>query len=384
MRSSALLFAMLAPLSLARGESPVELEGSLRSFALLSKGEQGFGPFKQEVDEALSLNRARLGLRAWLGESLEFQIALDGASAQGGGMGQSLALGRDSDLRLRPLSQEHLGDNYQGVASLDRLYLLWGSPHLEIRLGRQAIGHGSERLFNTTDLFAPPAGYDLDTEYKRGVDALRLILPLGDLSELELMAVGHDGPAAEALYLLRARSTFGGIDLSLLAGSSYAEASLGLDLQGELGGSGWYAGFFSRPGLRDESLETLRGTLGLSHKWRDLSITAEAHYNGAGEAKREDYLKTHQRLEYQVSEAAFMGKLYGGLALDYEWSALIHPSLAWFQNALDGSTLLAPGLRWDLGQETTLQCGAMLGLGEDESEFGMLPQLYHGSLRVYF
>ncbi|MBU0554091.1 hypothetical protein KKB55_06015 [Myxococcota bacterium] len=362
------------------------LMGSARHFMLYQRGDVVAGPFKVHLDDLLSLDRGRLMLEGWYG-ALNLKAAVDGVlgvgqGAQGGAA--SLAVGRQTQLRLFDLSQTKANTPDLRRVDVDQLVLALTSDRLELRVGRQALSHGSERLFPSTDVFAPNTGYDLDTEYKRGVDAARITARISDVSEVEIIAVAHSEDMARGLYLVRGRTTLKGVDVSILAGQTYQEPTLALDLQGEVQGAGWYLGALSRPGL--EPFEAgLRATLGLTYKWAwGLTATAEGHYNGAGEADGQRDPFAVPLLTYEVGEASFIGRRYGGVHLSYEWTPLLSPSLAYFQSLSDGSLMVMPSLRWDVGQETAMDLGAMLGGGGADSELGNLPALYYGNLRLYF
>ena len=374
----------------AQGEDAgVELGGGVRLSAFHQKGTV---PLLGHVDEQVGLQRGRLELKAWFGEALEIDVAAQGVVMSAGQIGLMGGGTGGQALRVVDSSADHRGDNYVLTGDVDRLSLAWLHERFELRVGRQAIGHGSARAFSVTDLFAPFAGFSIDTEHKPGVDAVRISVPVGALSEIELYAVGNDNDLADGLLLGRLRRTFGPLDVSLLAGATRGEPTFGLDLQGDVGDAGGYAEALSRPGLDDRALiHTVRATVGVTRRFEwSMTLFGEVHYNGAGEPEAENYLEATQRLEMRAGESFLVGRWYAAMGLDYEWTPLVRPMLVYFQNLTDGSALLAPSLRWDIGQETVFDLGAIVGLGTEpdgltpKSEFGSTPDVYHASLRVYF
>lgn len=369
----------------------VALDGSARAFGLFVHTPFPDPDRPAYFDEAVSVDRLRLMAAGELGEHFRLNLAGD-VVAVIGGQGQlveTLTVGSPTQLRRWDLDADVAGRTYHLSPGIDRAVVAFVHPRFELRLGRQAIGHGAARLFPVSDVFAPFAGFALDTEYKPGVDALRATVPIGERAEAELYAVGHDD-LLRGMLLARGRVTLAGVDVSAYGGMSYEEPTFALDLQGNVGDAGWYAELITRPLLGDFD-RVLRTTAGLTHRF-ELGLTAlvEAHYNGAGVSEPADFLAANARLERQVGESFLLGRWYSGVGLDYELTELFRPSFVWFQSYTDGSALLAPGFRWDLGAETVVSGGALIGLGEGfdgllpQSEFGAAGDLVYADVRIYF
>lgn len=367
---AAALLGVVTPAAALVEAEHFEVMGSARTFTLLTQATVPTPIGAVDVDAAAHLARLRLNGKAWWGP-LELVVA--GDAVINTGLSAFGAIAAPSALRLWELGGVHIGDNYTLAPDLDRLLVVWLGPGFEVRLGRQAISHGSARVFPTTDVFAPLTAFTLDTEYKRGVDALRVTVPWGANSEVEAYAVGHSA-LDQGLYLGRVRTTVAqALDASALLGYTRGALSVGLDLQGDLAGAGWYAEGWSRPG---EGVEGLRGTVGATYKWADwdLTGTAELHYNGAGGHP--------DALAYTSGEATFGDRVYGAVLLDWAWTPLVNLGLAYFQNAEDGSAIVAPSLAWSVADEAAVGLGAFVGLGED-GELGRASMGF-GDVRVYF
>jgi hypothetical protein len=74
-------------------------------------------------------------------------------------------------------------DDVQAVLEFDRLNIGWDRRDLRLVAGRQAITWGVNFFWPALDLFAPFPPERIDREYKPGVDAVRLIVPVGRLSQ---------------------------------------------------------------------------------------------------------------------------------------------------------------------------------------------------------
>lgn len=76
-----------------------------------------------------------------------------------------------------------LGRNH----TIDRLAIGYQQPAFSLKLGRQAINLASTYYFSPNDFFAPFTADTFYREYKAGVDAVRLDINLGTLSQLTLI-----------------------------------------------------------------------------------------------------------------------------------------------------------------------------------------------------
>jgi len=352
----ALLLTLLAASS---GHAGVEVDGAAKSFGLFMHHEFFEG--------SVVVDRLRLGARSWWGEHVSLEVAGDGVATVGqGGLASvtasGLTLGAPTALRLVDLREASTRGNTELHLDLDRAALGLAFDRFELRLGRQAISHGSGRFFPSSDVFAPFSGVALDTEYKAGVDAARLTVPLGARAEVEVYTVGHTDGVGEGVHLARGRLSVEGLDVSLLAGLTDDDPTAAIDLQGDLGGLGWYAEALSRGGLP-------RATVGATYHFAPgLTVTAEVHHNG----ESSDH-----------PEATFPGRWYQGAGVTYELTPLLHPALTILHSLSDGSALLTGTLRWDAGQEVGVDLGALVGVGDDASGFGAAPDVYFASVRLY-
>ena len=143
---------------------------------------------------AAALGRGRLALR---GQAADLHVRLayeqrvravsTGAGA-GGGAGILVPEIR-APYRLRQLDDAlAMGDNATYRHELDRAFVAWRLGRGELQIGRQAIGWGRGVLFGAVDIFAPFNPLESDREWRRGVDALRVSVPLADRFSLDAVA----------------------------------------------------------------------------------------------------------------------------------------------------------------------------------------------------
>ena len=257
------LFFALVVVAPRRSHAIYEWESSQSNFGLYGSAKL-FPTFThtrpiagmEAEDFWLTLGSLRLSLDAGTHESIAldaayhlFPVLRDGDRA-GTGFGtldSGLVQPRGSALRI--VDFDHRLVDRENVAldhNLDRLNLLLMFGGWDLHIGRQAIGHGSARIFSSTDIFSPFSPATLDNEFKQGVDAARLTLPWGEDTEFELIAVGHRDKQRDGIYLARFGHSFTGFDASVYGGSSYRTPTLGLDASGDLFDATFYAEVFYR------------------------------------------------------------------------------------------------------------------------------------------
>ncbi len=286
---------------------------------------------------------------------------------------------------------------------LDRVNLKFSLPWLDVTVGRQAITFGKAYFWNPLDVFLAFDPRQFDRDYKAGVDALRVDIPLGDFSGVTLVgAAGRDDAGMDfgatwygSAVLARAFTNLGNWDLAVQGGKIFGGYQVGAAFSGELGpievrGEGAY--FFAMD--VDPLPDHLTGVLGVGHRFEfDLLIEAEYLYNGSGDA---DILQ--KALERLVSGRTFhMGEHLFGMVVNYEILPILRGSLAWIFSFSDYSSLLQPGFVLSVSDEADFIFGAIIALGarpsggsgsifdvELQSEFGTYPNFYYMEFKFYF
>lgn len=167
-------------------------------------------------------------------------------------------------------------DNYLGV---DRLYVDAYFGKLDLRVGRQALNWGSAQFFNPTDPF-PEVLLAEPWRPRRGVNAMRLNIPLGEGRDVTAVAAVND-TLNEMRAAGRFRVNISGTDVALAAAWRGQKRGLvGLDLRGTLGVGWWVEGAYLLGDSPHEEIAT-----GIDYSFPILErATAFAEYyrNGAG------------------------------------------------------------------------------------------------------
>ena len=356
-------------------------------------------PLAPAHTEALSVQRVRTELGVSLWDTVYFGVAYDIIGVVGSlnaTFGQQLTLTSVDSLRIADIKGTiDSGNEHRLSQNLDRLVLTVDLPWASLSVGRQAIGHGSARIIAPTDIFGPFSPASLDSEYKPGVDAATLTVPLGDAFEVEAIGIGHADGLSSGIYLLRLAVSLPLFDISTYAGTSYQEPTVGIDVAATIGGTGVYGEVLVRSQENDRL--GVRATVGAHHRLPiGLSGILELHYSTIGGAKPSDYAEVLSRAEVARGEMFLLGRAYTATSLNYELSPLVNIGMLWIQNLTDGSALVGPSLAWNFDDNVAIGLGMLLGLGQRPTfsltppnivfrqEFGAAPNVFYGELRFYY
>lgn len=291
--------------------------------------------------------------------------------------------------------------------NLDRLVMMKRFRRADLYVGRQAVAWGSARIINPTDIIAPFSFNQLDTEDRRGVDAVRLRIPLGMMDELDLGVVaGEDFKMETSAAFLRWKFYVLKTDISLLSLAFRRHLMMGFNLARALGGAGvWYEAALVFPQVfkKDPVMEEgryFRMSAGLDYNFTSrLYGFAEYHFSSAGSNQPETYFNLFSSSAFQDGAVYLLGKHYIGAGATYQVTPLLPASVLLLCNAGDPSLIVAPQLEYNIAPDIYLSAGAYLGFGSGaapaaateqretvmmQSEFGSYPDMVFTSFRIYF
>ena len=350
---------------------------------------------------------------AWSGMRFEVHGVLSGTSPIAGGFSGSGVTSsgtqghRRVDLQKEVQSSDLQEEDIRLWAEIDRLNVRFEHQKFSLTLGRQPITWGVNYFWPVIDLFGPFSPAAIDRDYKPGVDAVRLNLPVGDFSEVELIAAAQGDEATggsnrsqnDWSYGALGRFHVKGTDVGFLIGDFYRDTMAGIFVTGDMGGFG----------LRGEALYTdvAEEWLGLpgetsSSFWRATvgvdrllspraSLVTEISFNGFGGRSAQEYPLIAASNRFQRGEITSLGREYSGVSFSFQVSPLWTVAAAVLTNWGDGSTLLQPSLAWSVSDNSSVSFGAFVGFGDEfdmaggvASEYGVVPVTLWGSIRTYF
>lgn len=420
------LLALLATGAAAPSEAQTVAGGDVRLFAFQvledtvndgddEGGEDGGNAAAEDAGSSgaagveLGIFRLKLDSRWRAGSGHRLRLELHGVaqavSPPGSGSLTSVATGdtrRFFDLE----SDSFGGSDVAGAAEIDRLNLRWDRPGFRIVAGRQAITWGVNHFWPVFDLFAPFAPQRIDRAYKPGVDALRLTIPAGDFSQIEIIAASQGARTPDDLSfasLGRFHSELGAgdsnVDFGYMVGGFHRDFVLG--------------GFFSADvcgvGLRGEVSWTSpgceprggRGAFGCDDFWRStlgvdhlltprLTLVAEASWNGFGAGDPREYARLADADRVRRGEVVSPGRRHAALSLAWQVHPLLTLSGAVLFNREDSSALFQPGAAWSVSDNVAVGAGLIASTGRGlsdgvpGSEYGAIPVVAWTSLTVHF
>ena len=385
-------------------------------------------------------------------ERLDFELDVFGVSgsmpvsADGSITNAALTASTYRTRRLTGSHRHRQGSAFSGYG-IDRAFVRLNGARANLSFGRMPLNYTLASIFAVNDFFAPFSATSINTVYKPGVDAAKLAIQTGDLSNIELVGVlGNDSGFADkgdpslqdSALLLYAHTLIGPLDLTAIFGRLAGKWIAGGAVQGNIGSFTLYTeghvGFLDEDIYRihpngfyfnDTPYVQVTGGARWMSGWRNLSITAEYTRFSGGRpfdstcefdvygmpstpcslSRDVSALLPSQR--YYADEFVYPGKHFSGLSTSVELHPLVYLSSALLMNLTDFSGMGTLSLAASIGDNAEWITGVIFPFGEDtvikkfdsrdmevrawpiesihvRSEFGDMPITAFTELRYYF
>ena len=303
-------------------------------------------------------------------------VEVHGLALASGATEPGLLIGTDDRLFFE-LSDRRLA---VGALAVDRLILQVELTSMTIRVGRQPVNLATSYYFTPNDFFSPFAAQTFFRLYKPGVDAARVDIQLGELSELTLVGALDSSTTdlSRASALAKGSTAFGDFSVSLLGGRRPDHWIVGGAFQGTL---------FDWLGVRGEGHvaigDNITGELSVNIERQfenTLSLRVEGFYHGAGACDVAGY----------TFSDFYSACAYLAAGVGYQLSALTSVAALGLVNLVDGSTLMSGYVVYSLldDAEAALSVTVPFGARPDglrpRSELGTYPLVIDGEVRVFF
>ncbi|MGE5342385.1 MAG: hypothetical protein ACM3SY_12990 [Candidatus Omnitrophota bacterium] len=318
----------------------------------------------------------------------------------------------DFNSRLYPGQNKAVG-SFGVFHNVDRLMVTIKTGKADILIGRQPIAWGSGRFVSPTDIIAPFAFNELDTEDRRGVDAVRVRIPLGTLDELDMgYVLGRDFQFPKSAFFLRGKVHVLKTDLSALFMGFRQHLMVGLDAARAIGGAGsWVEAAYVSPYFFVKDKKSIpighayrksyvRFSAGMDYNFPgQVYAFFEYHYNSAGGKNPSQYADLFQTPAYRDGAVYLMGQHYLNLGVTKQITPLIPFTGMVIVNMTDGSVVISPSAEYNISENMYLGGGAYIGMGKRptlspltvvppiigfHSEFGTYPAMLYTTFRIYF
>jgi hypothetical protein len=400
------------------GEQSLDAIGSARLTAGFFHFREGPEPFAADDDGVVSAV-LRLILTGSLAEQVGYEVNLYSdlsrvpTSLTGGSFATASAFEGATPYRTKYLSWQYWErGSVQGSMGVDRLRVDLDVAPVLLSVGRFPVNYSVTHIFAPNDFFAPFSATAINTIYKPGVDAQRLLIGLGELSGIEAVQVlGYDDEGrakwSKSAALGRASTVLWDFEWALLGGKLAERWVGGGSLQGELGPIGLRAeghvGVSDGDGDgelddgdrgRDEVHGRVAAGLDVPFEWHNANIAAEYSFVSDGAGDPADYLGRAGR--WYPDDQPFLGRHYVGASVRGEIIPILLGSVMGLVNVEDGSGLAAVSLLYSVADEADLVAGVQLPWGPrpvadsselgatPESEMGLWPLAAYAESRIYF
>jgi len=293
--------------------------------------------------------------------------------------------------------------NAEWRAEIDRAALHVRLADADLTIGRQAIGWGRGVLFGAVDLFSPFTPLEPDREWRRGVDAVRADVKLGDRVSLDTVAAFADTLGGSA-FATRLRGYAGKADVEILGGAG-ARAQFGgrtttaagghLELHGELAWFHTPAVAGSIYAARDRSI--VKAVAGGSYRLpfgNGVLLFGEYHYSGFGATSASRMLLQLAdpvfQERYLRGDTQILGRHATALLASYELSPEFTLAGEWVQSPVDGSGVVVASTTWTLSDRWSVLLSGYVPYGRAPvgltlaSEFGGVPLAAFVQVKAYW
>jgi hypothetical protein len=384
--------------------SSTDIRGFIRLTGAVSANPDDRAIYPNETD-TIGMAMARLIFFSRANQALSFELngyniavhnTSQGALSQG-----AVNTGVERSSRLETNYWDD--NNNRALAGIDRLNLTFSFDRIDVKLGRQPVNLATSFYFTPNDFFAPFAAQTFFRTYKPGVDAARIEIRLGALTQVTLLQVlgystddstsnGYSDQASSerSSSLARGTTVIADFEVTALGGSVRGSQVYGGSLQGEIIG-GWLSiraeGHLAIPDDGDKE-STSEFVVELERRFNTtFSVSGAYFYHGAGKNSADRYFEL---LLDDKTENLYLGRKYLAVGLIYEYSPLTTLQALAIGNISDNSRYLTFYSTHSLSDEAELSFGVSLPFGSEpegmeiRSEYGAYPYSASLELRAYF
>jgi hypothetical protein len=275
------------------------------------------------------------------------------------------------------------GENVAYRHELDRAFFAWHLGRGELQIGRQAIGWGRGVLFGAVDIFAPFNPLESDREWRRGVDALRVSVPLADRFSLDAVAACGES-VDESVFVGRLYGHSGAFDGELLLGRRRGDRFIGTAASMRVKGAEMHGELasFKTPATEGGKV-VLKALWGGSYAWDTqggLLLVGEYHFSGFGVSDIAELAAAPYLARLIQGDAQILGRHAGAVQLSQGITGTLPRTLGWLFSPRDGSGVLTGAVTWIFSDALTLAASAYWPYGERPRQ-GTLQSEYGGAAK---
>ncbi|MBF0430069.1 MAG: hypothetical protein HQK83_02230 [Fibrobacteria bacterium] len=282
---------------------------------------------------------------------------------------------------------------------LDRLLIKLFFKHADVYVGRQQIAWGTGYAFNPTDIWNQKNPLDVSAP-KLGVNALRIEMPFGELSNINLIGV----PGADLKHSsvgVRVKTNMLGYDASVSA-SRFMNADrvilglparniFGVDMAGQIGEVGVWAEAVAINHKNDDmdnfeiDSTYFQVDAGLDYTFESgIYVMGEYYFNSLGHSNPDRYAPTDIFLQY-MGDMAGLGENYLMLGVRDNFWDKVDATVFVLSNLSDYSAIIMPTAEYYFSDGVSLDFRVSIAAGDrKKTEFGSIYHSMMAKIVAYF
>jgi len=347
-----------------------QLRGYLENRLFLTFLNNDFAPSHlKNILKFGNYNRARVILSHTVSDNSSLTVAVDYFTYHGYLLQQLRQPGTGTDPTVTSVDQRVV---------IDRAYIRLYFSLADVTIGKQRISWGRSLLWSPFDAFNRVNFFEPQEE-KFGVNAFRVMVPLGSTSNIEGV-FQPDAQADKSSAGLRLLWNWYGMEFTTtvlhFVNPLFRQNIYGLDWKGDVGVGIWFEGayFNEKPFGSDElfPINYFRWLIGMDYSFdvnNGLFLMAEYTHDESGEPDKDRY-----NYNFLLTGRRFLlarDYLYGSVQL--QRSDLTTWATVFFVNLNDKSLIIMPRITYLIFPDSQLTLGTICNLAERGTEFNPLP-----------
>ena len=245
-------------------------------------------------------------------------------------------------------------------ASLYRLYGVMQEEAHRLSVGLQRVAFGVGRIFTPVDIYNPYNALSLEPSERKGVFGAHYTYNLNELSDVEVSITQDKDRALKSGF--RLKGSLLETDMAIIGVSQSDLTMVGYEVEGDFKGIGLRSegGYFRD---RSSKVEYINMMLGADYGFEHGGLLMVEFF------KRDDVLNN---IEKSYAKEHYLALNYSDML-----TVLLSANLITLYNLDDSSAFVSPNLLYSLSDEMTLSLGALVGNGENGSEFKRQGESYY-------
>ncbi|MBN2693559.1 hypothetical protein JXR93_02760 [bacterium] len=283
-------------------------------------------------------------------------------------------------------------DNLYLYHNLDRLNITLSLKYFDISIGRQSIAFGYAKVLTSLDIFSPFTFQDFNKEEKKGVDSIKIVTPLGDMSQIEIGAIFGDSFYYENdSFYLKYKGYILNTDFSIMFNHFRENGMFAIDFTRNLFDSTIiFEAAYTIPKYIDNysgDSNYFRATLGIDYQFsNEIFISVEYQFSSAGSNNSitlENIILPTKSTAYTEGGVYLFNKHYLSLLFSYPITPLLSISLNTLVNITEIACYNIVKLEYNIKENLYLDLSLQAPVSKNDSEFSYYPFTTFLSVRLY-